>query len=126
LFFKKLGASILNTLQNEFGADTHSIKECLKEYREKSNTEIDKHQHELSSTSKENDILNLKIPIDNSKFNFMIIDANLSLTENLNNIFFLEFDLSKSSINKEKLRMMREINNDCVEREIYFVLNVIL
>ncbi len=126
MFFKKLGASILNTLQNEFGADTHSIKECLKEYREKSNTEIDKHQHELSSTSKENDILNLKIPIDNSKFNFMIIDANLSLTENLNNIFFLEFDLSKSSINKEKLRMMREINNDCVEREIYFVLNVIL
>ena len=83
MFFKKLGGSILNTLQNKFGADTHSIKKCLKEYKEKSNAEIDKHQHELSSTSKENDILNLKIPIDNSKFNFMIIDANLRVTRTI-------------------------------------------
>jgi len=97
----------------------------LKEYKEKSNADLDKHGNEISSNEKEHNFLNLKIPIDNTKFNFMIIDANLSLTENLNNIFFLEFDLSKSSINKEKLRMIREINNDCVEREIFFVLNVI-
>lgn len=55
----------------------------------------------------------------------MIIDANLSMNENLNNIFFLEFDLSKTLSNKDKLRMLREINNECVEREIFFVLNVI-
>jgi hypothetical protein len=71
--------------------------------------------------------MNIKFPIDNSKFNFMIIDANLGISENLNNIFFLEFDLSKTEAsNKDKLKYLREINNECVEREIFFVLNVII
>jgi hypothetical protein len=67
---------------------------------------------------------NLKFPLDNSEFNFMIIDANLGISENLQNIFFLEFDLTNTFTNKEKLKFLREINNDCVERDIFFVLNV--
>lgn len=69
-------------------------------------------------------VSNIKFPMDNSEFNFMIIDANLGINENLQNIFFLEFDLAKSTINKEKLKFLREINNECVEREVFFVLNV--
>ena len=40
------------------------------------------------------DVLSMKFPLDN-KFNYMIIDANLGIKENLNNIFFIEFDLQK-------------------------------
>ena len=119
-----MGGSVLNTLQNKFATDSNSIKKYLKEFKEKSYSELNRHHNEICNNEKENDILNLKFPIDNTKFNFMIIDANLSLNENLNNIFFLEFDLSKTLSNKEKLRILREINNECVEREIFFILNV--
>ena len=64
------------------------------------------------------DVLSMKFPLDN-KFNYMIIDANLGIKENLNNIFFIEFDLQK----KEKLKIIREINNDAVDRELFFRLN---
>ena len=64
------------------------------------------------------DVLSMKFPLDN-KFNYMIIDANLGIKENLNNIFFLEFDLQK----KDKLKIIRELNNDAVERELFFTLN---
>ena len=64
------------------------------------------------------DVLSMKFPLDN-KFNYMITDANLGIKENLNNIFFLEFDLQK----KEKLKIIREINNDSVDRELFFTLN---
>ena len=117
---------MLNTLQNKYSADSSSVKKCLKEFKEKSYTELDKHQNEINHNDKENDIMNLKFPIENSKFNFMIIDANLSINQNLNNIFFLEFDLTKSLSNKDKLKILREINNECVEREIFFNLNVII
>ena len=76
-----------------------------------------------SSTSL--NLSNIKFPMDNSEFNFMIIDANLGISENLQNIFFLEFDLAKSSTNKEKLKFLRDISNECVDREIFFSLNVI-
>jgi hypothetical protein len=71
-----------------------------------------------------NDILNIKFPIDNSGFNFMIIDANLGVVENLNNIFFLQFDLNNGS-NKDQVKYLREINQEFVDREIFFILNVI-
>ena len=42
----------------------------------------------------------------------------LGIKENLNNIFFLEFDLTK-----EQTKNLREISNENVERELFFVLN---
>lgn len=69
-----------------------------------------------------NDILSVKFPINNTEFNCMIIDANLGIKDNLRNIFFLEFDLS-STIGKEPNKVLRDINNENVEREIFFVLN---
>lgn len=99
----------------------------LKEFEEKSNSQLNESQNQnqkVFTTEKEKDILNIKFPIDNSEFNFMIIDANLGISDNLNNLFFLEFDLTNTLSNKEKLKFLREINNDCVEREIFFVLNV--
>jgi hypothetical protein len=69
------------------------------------------------------DILNLKLPIDNSGFNFMIIDVNLGVSENLNNIFFLEFDLANSN-HKDQIKFLRDINQEYVDREVFFILNV--
>ena len=53
------------------------------------------------------EILNIKFPINNAEFNYMIIDSNLGIKENLNNIFFLEFDLTTIKDNKG----LREISN---------------
>ena len=58
----------------------------------------------------------------------MIIDANLAIKENLQNIFLLEFDLNNynkdnNSNNTKFMKLLREINNNCIEREIFFVLN---
>ena len=58
----------------------------------------------------------------------MIIDANLAIKENLQNIFLLEFDLNSynkdnNSNNGKFMKLLREINNNCIEREIFFVLN---
>lgn len=63
-------------------------------------------------------------PIYNSESSFLIIESNLGRVENLNNIFFLEFDLKNSNISKEKLKHFIEINNDFVDKEMFFVLNV--
>ena len=57
------------------------------------------------------EILNIKFPINNAEFNYMIIDSNLGIKENLNNIFFLEFDLTTIKDNKG----LREISNENVE-----------
>ncbi len=120
LFFKNLDASVLNTLQVNYSSD----KNIMKEIEEKSNINLNEKTKSSLLDEKENDILNIKFPIDNSDFNFMIIDANLGISENLNNIFFLEFDLNNTMNNKDKMKILREINNECVEREIFFVLNV--
>ena len=74
-----------------------------------------------------NELLNIKFPINNKVFNYMIIDANLAIKENLQNIFLLEFDLNNykdnNSNNGKFMKLLREINNNCIEREIFFVLN---
>ena len=49
-----------------------------------------------------------------------------SSNANDQNVFFLEFDLSTSNAKKDHLKNVREINNDFVEKEIHFVLNVFL
>ena len=118
----------MNTLQLNYSktSDTNSdpTRNILKSFEDLSNNQLI-NENNNDRNDKENNILNIKFPIDNSEFNFMIIDANLGIAENLNNLFFLEFDLSNSSSNKEKIKFLREINNECVEREIFFVLNVI-
>ena len=59
----------------------------------------------------------------------MIIDANLAIKENLQNIFLIEFDLNNSNKdntqanNKQFMKLLKEINNNCIDREIFFVLN---
>ena len=51
----------------------------------------------------------------------MIIDANLGVLENLNNIFFLEFDLTNG--NNDNNLDLRSLNDECVDKEIFFDLN---
>lgn len=100
-------------------------KNIIKDLEEKSNKQLNETQVSKNFTDEGGcDISNIKFPIDNSQFNFMIIDANLGISDNLNNLFFLEFDLTNTISNKEKLKFLREINNDCVEKEMFFVLNV--
>lgn len=66
----------------------------------------------------------IQFPIDNSETNYQILESNLAVQENLQNIVFLEFELENSSLNKEHLKYFREVNNNFVDKEINFVLNV--
>ena len=159
-FFKKLDFSILNTLHNSLSMTKSSLSsnitqhintnEILENIKNESNnklTNIDSINKIPNSPIKDTnssvrELLNINYPIDNTKFNYSIIDANLCIKDNLKNLFFLEFDLdqleniiedfndenkeqnikennNKSEINKD----IRAIDDDCVEREIYFVLN---
>jgi len=115
-------------MQTKYSSDPsiESNKHIWKNLEEKSTFQLNTKNSEgkIFGDEKEKDITDIKFPIDNSEFNFMIIDANLGIVDNLNNLFFLEFDIANSSSNKEKLKFFREINNESVEREIVFVLNV--
>jgi len=63
-------------------------------------------------------------PINNDIFNFLIVDSNLAIKDNLHNIFFIEFDLVKDQLNLEFLNVFTEINNEKVNKDISFILNV--
>ncbi len=65
-------------------------------------------------------------PIRNDNFNFLIVDSNLAIKDNLQNIFFIEFDLNKDIENYENIKIFTEINNEKVNKEIDFILNVFL
>jgi len=65
----------------------------------------------------------IKFPLENSENSYLIMENNLEFTENLSNLVFLEFELVSSS---HDLKHFKEINNDFVEKEINFVLNVII
>ena len=126
LFFKKLNASILNILQNNnsnsgAGNNNFNNNNCLNQMEKESKNQLSLKLKFPSSPSSIRDILNINFPIDNSEFNFMIIDANLGVSENLNNIFFLEFDLTNGDNNNNL--DLRSLNDECVEKEINFVLN---
>jgi hypothetical protein len=112
-FFKSLDASCLNMLQNTFSIP-EAHKNVFKNIEEKSSSQLDN----------SNDLLGIKFPVDNSQFNFMIIDANLGISDNLKNIFFLEFDLTNS--NNKEAKILREINQEFVDKEIFFNLNVLI
>jgi hypothetical protein len=72
----------------------------------------------------DNELIGVVFPLNNSEDGFVILESNLNKTENLNNIVFMEFDLKNSKIFNEKLKHFIEINNDFVEKEILFNLNV--
>lgn len=82
---------------------------------------------QLKNNENENfdELLNIKFPINNKTFNYMIIDANLAIKENLQNIFLIEFDLlnnnKDNNYNNKFMKLLREINHP--DREIFFVLN---
>lgn len=84
----------------------------------------------IKSLEEKNDSLTEKVyndiqfPIDNSENNYQILESNLGLIENLQNIVFLEFELDNTTLNKDHLKYFREVNNNFVDKEINFVLNV--
>jgi hypothetical protein len=61
----------------------------------------------------------IKFPIDNSETNLMSNENILS-----SNVVFVEFDLNNNYTSKEHLKFFKDINNEYVDKEIYFVLNV--
>ena len=160
IFFKKLDYSLLNMLHNSlnltklktssndaFNVDTHELLDKIKaesnnKLNNNSSNSITNSPIKDNGTSSLRELLNINYPIDNSKFNYSIIDANLCIKDNLKNVFLLEFDLDqieniiddineehkenkeKEDTNKTQNNMdLRTINDDCVEREIYFILN---
>lgn len=66
----------------------------------------------------------MSFPIDNTENNYMILESNLGISDNLRRLVFLEFDLFNSNIAKDHIKYFREVNNNFVEKEIHFVLNV--
>ena len=117
LFFKSLEKSALNELTAQGGLKHKNIYE--------SPTFSDLSNLQLKNVNENFDeLLNIKFPINNKTFNYMIIDANLAIKENLQNIFLIEFDLmnnNKDNTNSKFLKLLREINHP--DREIFFVLN---
>lgn len=67
---------------------------------------------------------NISFPLNNAELNWLITETNYNLSQGLTNMFFLEFDVSGSEISKDHLSILQDINNDFVEKEIHFVLNV--
>ena len=122
VFFKKLEASILNVLQNNSSNNNNNYNNILNKMEKESKNQLCFSKLKFpSSPSSIRDVLNINFPIDNSEFNFMIIDANLGISENLNNIFFLEFDLDNGNDNNNL--DLRTLNDECVEKEINCILN---
>ncbi len=62
-------------------------------------------------------------PLDNSEANFDMTEMNFNAGGD-NSMLFLEFDLMGSNISKDHLRSFREINQEFVDKEIHFVINV--
>ena len=135
IFFPKLEYGILNAMNNSscfekcFSKNNNfeNKKKVLEKLRQESIYQInnidkkrnEKREKHLSENACLNNIIEFKFPIDNTKNNFNIIDNNLCLSENLNNVFLLKFDL-KNAINSNNFRL---INDNCVEREVEFRLN---
>ena len=141
LFFPTLEKSILNFLylkekENNFLEEKNNLiklsnsllnnEENSENNNNNENNEIQNKNNinnNINSNTKDNinnninELKNLKFPINNKSFSYMIIDANLSIKENLNNIFFLEIELNNNN-SKHFL-----INNENVNREIFFNIN---
>ena len=82
MFFKNLEISILNYLQSKFNKADQTVqnsKNLFTHFNENSTNQI--------NNSDMSEIINVKFPINNAEFSYMIIDANLGIKDNLNNIF---------------------------------------
>ena len=91
-------------------------------YPQKERKSSDLIEKETSEIEKE--IEDVVFPIDNSENNFTILESNLGISDNLQRLIFLEFDLYNSNITKDHIKYFREVNNNFVDKEIHFVLNV--
>ena len=135
IFFPILEFSVLNAFNNSLCFDKCFPKhknnfenkkkileklkqESLRQIKELNTNKIEDNKN-LDNASIKN-ILESNYPIDNNKNNFNIIDNNLCLIDNLNNVFLLQFDLKN---NIDKNIDFRLINDNCVGREIDFILN---
>ena len=137
IFFPKLEFSVLNAFNNNLCFDKcfpkhknnfENKKKILEKLKQESlrqikelNININKNEDNMNlDTASIKNILESNYPIDNNKNNFNIIDNNLCLKDNLNNVFLLQFDLKN---NIDKNIDFRLINDNCVGREIDFILN---
>ena len=127
IFFHKLEQSIINGLYNPQIISSSFYKnmayqDILEMLKSDSSKRLDSNsQNSGEKLSSLRELLNVTYPIDNSKFNYSIIDANLTIKDNLKNLFLIEFDFSQ--IMNEAGQNFRKINDDCVERELDFILN---
>ena len=137
-FFPKLDFSVLNAFNNSVCFDRcfpknknhfDNKKKIIEKLNQESLNQLKEIDSNKNDSNNENihcdnatlkNILENNYPIDNDKNNFNIIDNNLCLKENLNNVFLLKFDLKN---NIDKNNDFRLINDNCVEREIEFILN---
>ena len=137
IFFQKLDFSILNSFNNSLCFErcfpnnkSHfdNKKKILEKLKQESfrqikdinlKSELNKDNISCENASI-NKILGNNFPIENNKNNFNIIDNNLCLKENLGNVFLLKFNLKNDLENNNDFRL---INDNCVEREINFILN---
>jgi len=134
IFFKKLEQSLINGLHNPQNLISSHYKNMpykliLDSIKTESNKRLELiNQSSLEQNNSLKELINYSFPIDNSKSNYFFINTNLSMKENLNNIFLIEFDLENIntndnlSNNKEE-QDFRKINDFCVERELDFKLN---
>ena len=131
IFFQKLDFSILNAFNNSLcfdrcfpnnKSDFNNKKKILEKLKQESFRQIKEYNKDNISCENASmkNILENNYPIDNNKNNFNIIDNNLCLKENLGNVFLLKFDLKNDFENNNDFRL---INDNCVEREISFILN---
>ncbi len=68
---------------------------------------------------------NVTFPLNNGDFNWMMTEMNYNNSQSLAHMMFMEFDILNSEVSKEHLKSLQEINDDFVEKEIHFVLNVL-
>ena len=127
IFNKILDKSLLNLLNTSLNSNNDkTFQSLLNSIKAESNKIIEIiSQNPLEKGSTLKDLLNYNYPIDNTKTNCLFINSNLSLKENLVNLFLIEIDLDqiKEENNNQEDSDFRKINDFCVDREIDFKLN---
>ena len=90
----------------------------------KSKQNLPKKSEKKSKESDETVQDEILLPLDSEEQKMSFVESNLGIKSNLENLVLLEFDLVENSVNKESMKHFIEINNDYVEKEIFFSLNV--
>ena len=129
IFFKKLDQSLINSLHNPQNITSSYYKNMpyqlildSKKIESNKNLEL-MNQSGLEQASSLKDLINYSYPIDNTKQNYFFINANLSMKDNLKNIFLIEVNLDQIKEENNSEQDFRKINDFCVEKEINFKLN---